>query len=76
MKQRKPKALVQHGRKTVVSSLPGVPAFLRKPAQPYNLSQARSIGFLPVLGEHPSNPDVVLRSLAQTAGVKLFTFDK
>lgn len=78
MKQRKRKALLQHGRVPAVSSLPAVPAFLLQPAQPYDLTSTmeRNIGFLPVLGEHPSNPAIAVRAAAQAAGVKLATFDK
>jgi hypothetical protein len=77
MKQRKRKALLQHRRITVPSSLPGVPAFLLEPVRPYDMTSAatRKIGFLPVLGERPSNPDFAVRMLAQQAGVKLHRFD-
>lgn len=77
MKQRKRKAVLQHRRITAPSSLHGVPAFLLEPARPYDMTSpvTRKIGFLPVLGEHPSNPDFALRMLTQQAGVKLHRFD-
>lgn len=78
MKQRKRKALLQHRRITAPSSLPGVPASLLEPAEPYDMASpaTRNIEFLPVLGEHPSNPDIPLRLMAQAAGVKLQRFDQ
>jgi hypothetical protein len=78
MKQRKRKTLMQHRRTTAASSLPGVPAFLLEQAQPYDLTSTaqRNIGFLPVLGEHPSNPALALRAVVQAAGVKLVEIDK
>jgi hypothetical protein len=77
MKQRKRKALLQHRRITAPSSLHGVPAFLFEPARPYDMTSpaTRKIGFLPVLGEHPSNPDFALRMLTKQAGVKIHRFD-
>lgn len=78
MKQRKRKAVLQQGRTTAAVSMPGVPAFLLEPARPYDLSPTtkRNIGFLPVLGEHPSNPDIPLRLMAKAAGVKLHRLDQ
>lgn len=77
MKQRKRKALLQHRHTTVSSSLPEVPAFLLESARPYDMTSTatRKIGLLPVLGEHPSNPDFALQMLTKKAGVKLHRFD-
>lgn len=78
MKQRKRKAVLQRSRAAAPVSISGVPEFLLEPARPYDLASnaTRNIGFLPVLGDHPSNPDVALRLMAQTAGVKLHRFDQ